>query len=107
MSEILDCDEILEIVAPKEPEPVLQDDGLHCPDGTILPRASHFDNEFSYKYSIKEFEYRSHLVKLCMEKFPNVDAHMVEIMVDQHLQHPETLVEKMEKDEVYMKKFKK
>lgn len=95
--------DIIEVITP---EPVLQDDGLHCPDGSILPRASHFDNDFSYKYTIEEYERRSGLVKLAMEKFPNVDPHMVEIMVDQHLQHPETLVEKMKKDVVYCRKFK-
>ena len=104
MSELLDCDEILEVVAP---EPVLTDKGLNCPDGTRLPRASHFDNEFAYKYTMEEYQKRSALVKLCMETYPAVDAHMVEILVDQHLQHPETLVEKMESDEVFMRKFKK
>mgnify|MGYP003628259849 CR=1 FL=1 len=84
MSELLDCDEILEVVAP---EPVLTDKGLNCP--------------------IEEYQNRSALVKLCMETYPGVDAHMVEILVDQHLQHPETLVEKMESDEVFMRKFKK
>ncbi len=104
MSEIIDCDKIVEVLAP---ESALQADGLHCPDGEVLPRASHFDNEFAYKYTIEEYRHRAYLVKTAQQDFPSVDPHMIEILVDQHLQHPETLVEKMESDEMYMKKFKK
>jgi hypothetical protein len=88
----------------------LQSDGLHYVDeetgeDKVIPRCNITDE--GYKYDEKTYQYKEYLMKECHQKYPKLDKITIEIFVDDWLNNPERMTEEMNKDEVFMSKFKK
>tara|TARA_R110000803_G_C11781501_1_gene296694 strand:+ start:216 stop:506 length:291 start_codon:yes stop_codon:yes gene_type:complete len=88
----------------------LKADGLHYIDEDtgeekIIPRCNITDE--GYKYDQKTSQYKEYLMKECSQRNPKLDKVTIEIFVDDWLNNPERMTAEMEKDEIYMSKFKK
>lgn len=96
MGELMKCD-------------ALKPDGLHYTDEDtgeekVIPRCNITDE--GYKYDQKTHQYKQYLMKECQQRFPKIDEITIEVMVDDYLNNGERMQAEMEKDEMYMSKFK-
>tara|TARA_A100001201_G_scaffold69671_3_gene64257 strand:+ start:1407 stop:1694 length:288 start_codon:yes stop_codon:yes gene_type:complete len=74
-------------------------------DEKLIPRCN-YSNEEGYKYSIEDTEKKEHLMMLCIQKYPNLEKGVIELLVDRYMNHPDDMIKEMKADTEYMKKFK-